>query len=173
MEPNPQESTPKREVLEQLLAGVTALEAALADAENRAQKYAHEADLLRQSHEQQASTLEKLHETARRLQHDYENLRIQKGGFGFKMLAFSGFTGFVMGFVLHWAFFRPRNDHAETFARFRNANLFNYEVAINQGRLQQVETALKVDEEKPENAAIRPEIEFARKLVGAAARQDK
>ncbi len=171
METNSENNTPKREVLEQLLAGVTALEAALADAELRAQKYAMEAETLRRLQEQQAAALDKVGENARRMQHDYEILRIQKGGFGFKMLLFSGFVGFVMGFVLHWLFFRPRNDHAETFADFRDANLFNYEVAISQGKLEQVEQALKADETKPENASIRPEIEFSRKLLGAAARQ--
>lgn len=171
METNPENNPSKREVLEQLLAGVTALESALAEAENRAQKYAREAESLRQAHEQQAVAMEKIGDTARRLQHDYETLRIQKGGFGFKMLIISGFAGLVFGFAVHWLFFRPRNDHAEAFAHFRNANMFNYEVAISQGRLGEVEKALKADEEKPENAVIQPEIEFARKLVGAAARQ--
>lgn len=87
------------------------------------------------------------------------------------MLMLSGFMGFVFGFAVHWLFFRPRNDHAEAFAHFRNANMFNYEVALSQGRLEEVEKALKADEEKSENAVIQPEIEFARKLVGAAARR--
>lgn len=171
METNSENNAPAREVLEQLLAGVTALEGALADAELRAQKYAQEAETLRQANEQQSVTIDKMGETARRLQHDYENLRIQKGGFGFKMLLFSGFLAFLTGFALHWLFFRPSNNHAETFSRFRDANLFNYEVALSQGELEQVEKALKADEAKPENKLIQPEIEFARKLVGAAGRQ--
>ncbi|HNE29828.1 MAG TPA: hypothetical protein PKL15_00800 [Saprospiraceae bacterium] len=172
METKPDNNLPSKEVLEQLLAGVTALEGALAESEQRAQKYAQEAESLRKAHQQQTLALEKVGETARRLQQDYETLRIQKGGFGFKMLLFSGFAGFVTGFLLHWLFFRPHNEQAEHFARFRDANLFNYEVAISQGRIDEVEKALKADETKPENADIRTEIEFARKLVGAAARND-
>ncbi|MBL7806063.1 MAG: hypothetical protein JNL02_20135 [Saprospiraceae bacterium] len=171
METTPDNNTPSRAVLEQLLSGVTALEKALVESEQRAQKYAQEAETLRLAHDQQTQALEKVAETARRLQHDYEVLRIQKGGFGFKMLLLSGFAGFVTGFLMHWLFFRPTNEHAEAFARFRDANLFHYEVAISQGRIDEVEKALKADENKPENALIQSEIEFARKLVGAAARQ--
>lgn len=172
METTPDNNLPSKEVLEQLLAGVTALEGALAEAEQKAQKYAKEAESLRKAHEQQNLALEKVGETARRLQHDYETLRIQKGGFGFKMLVFSGFSGFVVGFLMHWLFYRPHNEQALQFTRFRDTNLFNYEIAISQGRIDEVEKALKADEAKPENAAIRTEIEFARKLVGAAARND-
>ena len=55
METNSEKNAPGREVLEQLLAGVTALEGALADAELRVQKYAGESELLRQTQEQQAA----------------------------------------------------------------------------------------------------------------------
>jgi len=85
MQTNPEEL---RLMIEAASKQIKALENSLAETEKRAKSYEqHWSQLYDQSRE--------LREEARKLQHEYEQLRIQKGGFGFKMLLFSGFCGFL------------------------------------------------------------------------------
>lgn len=159
---------------EALIAG---LQAQLKEAEYKAQKYAQEIEKLRQQYADdlfaERQTGKRLHEERLLLQHDYERLRVQKGGFGLKAMALSGFGGFFTALVLCilYLLLRPSDDHTATFARFRDANQFRYELAISEGRFEEVEKGLQESAELPENKLIRPEIEFARKMVGAAKRR--
>ena len=61
-----------------------------------------------------------LREENHRIQRGYEILRIQKGGFGFKMLLASGIGGFVTALVLCFVYlkFKPKPDYVATFDRF-------------------------------------------------------
>lgn len=156
---------------------IAALEQLLRDAESKTQKYEHDLEKLRQQYaddlfeERQLS--KRLSDERHQLQLDYERLRVQKGGFGLKAMALSGFSGFMSGlvlFILFW-FLRPADDHTAAFTRFRDANLFNYELAISKGHFEDVENSLLESQELPENKLIQPELDFARKLVGAAKRR--
>jgi len=115
----------------------------------------------------------RLHEDRHQLQLDYERLRVQKGGFGLKAMALSGFTGFfgALVFFILFLLIRPKDDHTAAFLQFRDANMFNYELAISQGRFDDVERDLLRATELPEYKLIQPEIEFTKKMVGAAKRR--
>ncbi|MEO6760094.1 MAG: hypothetical protein ABIO24_11625 [Saprospiraceae bacterium] len=145
---------------------IDALERAFADAEHRAQKYGQERDA---SQEQVKSLQAETH----RLQRNYASLRLQKGGFGFKTMLLTGFVGTVVGLALCYLFFRPRDQDQEVFRQFREQHQFNLELAISNGEFAQVDSVLKVSLEQPQNTVIRPELEFTRKIAGAAWRRCK
>ncbi len=143
---------------------LSALERAFTDAEHRAQKYVQERDHAQaQSKALQAET--------HQLQRDYASLRLQKGGFGFKSLLFAGTVGTFLGLGACYLFFRPKNMETETFQRFREENQFNLELAISQGEFAQVDSVLKISLQQSANHSIRPELEFTRKIAGAAWRR--
>ncbi|MEO6038970.1 MAG: hypothetical protein ABIQ93_11195, partial [Saprospiraceae bacterium] len=143
---------------------IVALERAFADAEHRAQKYAQERDAAWV----QGKTLQ---EETHQLQRDYASLRLQKGGFGFKTLLLVGMVGTIVGIGLCYLFFRPKDNNEEVFRQFRDQQQFNLELAISKGQFAQVDSLLKVSLEHPQNTAIRPELEFTRKIAGAAWRR--
>ncbi len=156
---------------------IAALEQQVQDAENKAQKYAQELEKLRQQYAddlfEERHLNKRLHEERHQFQLDYERLRVQKGGFGLKAMFLSGFSGFLSGLALcglAWLL-RPKDDHIAAFLRFRDAHLFQYELAISKGQFQEVESSLHQSAALPENKLIQPELEFARKLVGAAKRR--
>ena len=143
---------------------IAALERAFADAEHRAQKYAQERDV---AWEQGKTWQQESHQ----LQRDYASLRLQKGGFGFKTILFTGMVGTIVGLILCYLFFRPKDQDAELFRQFREQHQFNLELAISKGEFAQVDSLLKVSLEQPQNKVIRPELEFTRKIAGAAWRR--
>ncbi len=143
---------------------ISALERAFADAEHRAQKYAQERDTARE----QSKTLQA---EAHQIQRDYASLRLQKGGFGFKTMLFVGMVGTVVGFACCYLFFRPTDKDEEVFRQFREQHQFNLELAISKGEFAAVDSLLKVSLEQPRNTVIRPELEFTRKITGAAWRR--
>lgn len=157
---------------------IEALEQALLFAKKEAQKYASDLENLRQQYADDLFTERQLSKQLNRerheLQHDYEQLRVQKGGFGLKALLLTGFTGFFGGILLGLLYllvFLPKDRHTAAFEQFRNAHLFQYERAISEGKFEYVEQDLQYNLQAPENKVIRPEIEFAKKLVGAAKRR--
>ena len=111
-------------------ARISALEAALREAENKTQKYAQEIEKLRQQYADdlfaERQLAKRLHEDRHQLQLDYERLRVQKGGFGLKAMALFGFGGFLSALVLCilYMLLRPKDDHTASFTRFRDANQF-------------------------------------------------
>ncbi|MEQ1747180.1 MAG: hypothetical protein ABMA02_17245 [Saprospiraceae bacterium] len=150
----------------------------LQTAQGAAQKYKQDLEKLRQQYaddlyaERQIG--KQLRTESHRILHDYELLRVQKGGFGLKMLLFSGFGGFVSGALLlgvYLVFLRPKTDHQAAFEQFRDAHQFSYERAISQGRFGEVEQDLQQNLDLPENAVIRPQVDFVKKIVGAARRR--
>lgn len=112
-----------------------------------------------------------LHQAAQQLRDDYQILRKQKGGFGFRTLMVCGFFSAVAGFGLHWLVSRIGSEPSAVFQKFRDETQFNIEYDISQGNFEKVETTLKNSLEKAEYAPIRPEIEFFRKIMGATRRK--
>ena len=155
----------------------TVLEQQLRDTELKAQKYEQELEKLRQQYaddlyaERQLG--KRLLQERRQLQIDYGRLRVQKGGFGLKAMALSGFGGFFTALILCalYLWLRPKADHVAAFIAFRDANLFNYELAISKGDFETIERDLQKKNDQPEYKLIRPEIDFTRKIVGAAKRR--
>ncbi len=143
---------------------IAALEKAFVEVEHRNKKWA-------ETSAQGQERLHRLQAELRELQGDYENLRVQKGGFGFKMLLASGLAGTVVGLVACFLFFRPTDHRAKAFQRFQREQLFKLEYAISEGRFEEAAKALANSAEQPENALIREELDSFRKITEAAKRR--
>lgn len=111
-----------------------------------------------------------LREENHRLQHSYETLRIQKGGFGFKMLILSGMGGFITALVLCFVYLklRPKPAQAQALQQFRRENLFEYELALSRRQHHEVMLSLEKDMKHPDFQSIRAELEIMRGLVSAS-----
>lgn len=142
---------------------IEALEMAFIELERKAAKY-------EEGWSAQFDQNKELREENHRLQHDYEILRIQKGGFGFKMLMLSGMAGFVTALVLCFIYVKlqPKDPQVVAFRQFQRENMFNYELAISKGQFEEVEKSLDKSLERPEYKAIEPQIIFTKEIVKAA-----
>ncbi|MFN0035011.1 MAG: hypothetical protein ACKVUS_08095 [Saprospiraceae bacterium] len=162
-----EQSPPNNETLQGLTPEqkkhLESLQHALAAAEQRGQRFEENWSSL---YDQNKA----LREENRHIQQGYETLRIQKGGFGFKMLLLSGLGGFVTALVLCFVYLKlkPKDPHTVALANFRRAHLFEYELALSKKQFEEVAFSLENELKKPENQAIRPEIEMLRELVEAA-----
>lgn len=157
---------------------ISMLNQELQSAKLDAQKYRQELENLRQQYADdlfaERQITKQLQEERHQIQHDYNQLRVQKGGFGIKALGLSGFAGFMSGMVLlvlYIFILQPKSDHTLEFEKFRDAQLFNFERAISQGDFDAVEQSLQQSMALPEYKRIRPELEFTKKVVGAAKRR--
>ena len=168
MEPNPVNNENCKQLIEAHEKRVAELEKQMAEADRRAKSFEKDWSNLFDKNKT-------LREENQRMQHDYESLRLQKGGFGFRTLLASGLGGFVTALLLCFVYLKlkPKPDYVATFERFRRENLFNYELQLSNGEFDAVEAALKASEEKAENQLIKSEIIFSRKIVGASKRYCK
>jgi prefoldin subunit 5 len=161
------ESPVNNENLERLCAEqqkrIEALERALAEKSQRAQLYEDKwSDFFDQNKALRAENLE--------LQHAYEQLRVQKGGFGFKMLLFSGLGGFFTALVLCFVYLKlkPKDPHTAALADFRHQHLFNYELALSQKRFGEVAASLEKSIQHPDYQPIKTDLVMLRELLEAA-----
>jgi hypothetical protein len=160
------------------LERIARLENELHAAKNQSQKYIQELETLRQEYAdnlfEERQITKRLQEERLKLQRDYTQLRVQKGGFGIKVLVLSGFAGFLTGLLLcalYFFLFKPKNQHSVLFEQFRDKHQFNIVRAISTGDFESAEQSLEESLNVKENKQIRPEIEFAKKIVGAAKRR--
>jgi hypothetical protein len=163
MEPSPTNNENTERLLSEQKKRLDALEQSFAELERKAQKYEEGwSDLYDQN--------KTLREENHRIQHAYEILRIQKGGFGFKMLLLSGLGGFVTALVLCFVYLKlkPKDPQVVAFQQFQRENLFNYELAISKGQFEEVEKSLDQCFERPEYEVIEPQLVFTREIVKAA-----
>ncbi len=111
-----------------------------------------------------------LREENQGIQQDYENLRIQKGGFGFKMLLLSGLGGFVTALLLCFVYLKlkPKDPYTVALHNFRREHLFEYELALSKKQFEEVKISLEKEIKKSENQAITAEIVIIRELIEAA-----
>ena len=108
------------------------------------------------------------HEQALRWQQDYEQLRIQKGGFGFHtlsavVLAAMLFTGLTMYVFLKWT-----DGRKAAFEAFRRDQLFKIEFALSHGEYEQAKEALRHSLQNPEYELAYPQIQVIEAVVLAA-----
>ncbi len=111
-----------------------------------------------------------LREENHQLQQGYENLRIQKGGFGFKMLLLSGLGGFITALILCFGYLKlkPKDPHTVALHNFRRAHLFEYELALSKKQFNEVKMSLENELHNRDNQPITVEIEILREIVEAA-----
>jgi len=168
MKPGPTNNEDSERLIAEQQKRIEALERNITEVERTVQQHKDQwSDLYDQTRD--------LRETNSRLLHDYESLRIQKGGFGFKMLMFSGLTGFALAVLLCFAYIKlkPKEAHMVAFRKFQRENLFNYELAISRGQFAEVEKSLEFNMERPEYQSIIPELEFTKNMIEAARRRCK
>lgn len=163
MEQDPSNNENTERLLAEQKKRIEALELALTELERKAARY-------EEGWSAQYDQNKELREENHRLQHDYEILRIQKGGFGFKMLMLSGLGGFVTALVLCFVYVKlqPKEPQVVAFRQFQRENLFNYELAISKGQFEEVEKSLDQCFERPEYEVIEPELVFMKEIVKAA-----
>jgi hypothetical protein len=139
------------------------LEQLLAECQQRSQRYENAWSGL--FDEQKA-----LREENQQLQHGYENLRIQKGGFGFKMLLFSGLGGFFTALILCFVYLKlkPKDPHITALQHFKREHLFEFELSLSKGQFQEVRNSIESAIQKPENQPIKTDLEIIRELLEAA-----
>lgn len=147
---------------------IIALRRALSEAENKVEKTRAEWSVIYDQHKA-------LREEHRQLKQDYEQLRLQKGGFGFKMLLLAGFAGTVVALAACFVYLKlkPKDPHTLAFEHFQHEHLFQYELAISKGQLEAVEQSLRTEMENPDNQVIKPEIAFIRQLITTTKRHCK
>lgn len=166
MNDDPSNNENQEQLNENLQNRVSVLEKLLTDTEKRAKSFEQDWSKL---FDQNKSLREENHS----LQHSYENLRIQKGGFGFKTLLASGMGGFFTALLLCFVYvklIKPKPDHVVVFEKFRRENQFDFEYQLSQGNFDAVEIQLQKCENQPEFKAVSPEIHFTRKILGATRR---
>ncbi|MCW5921418.1 MAG: hypothetical protein KIS77_03675 [Saprospiraceae bacterium] len=166
MEQNPSNNENAARLLSEQQNQIEALEQALAAMERRAKSFEDDWSSL---YDQNRDLRNENH----RLQHDYETLRIQKGGFGFKMLMLSGLGGFVTALVLCFVYLKlkPKEPHVVAFRQFQRENQIGFELAIGNGQFEEVEQALEKSLERPEFKSIQPQLIFIHEIVSASKRR--
>lgn len=159
------ENNPSEQLIAELQSRISGLEQLLAETERKEKSF-----------EQDWSKLFDQNKTLReentRLQHNYETLRIQKGGFGFKTLLAIGIGGFFSALVLCFVYIKlkPKPEYATRFEQFRRENQFNFEYQLTRGDFESVDQSLARMEDGADYQLIKPEITFTRKVLGAAKR---
>lgn len=103
---------------------------------------------------------------------EYQSLRLQKGGFGFKALAATAVAGIVFGFFLHAFFFHPRDLQTEALKRFREKHQFDIEFALSNGQFEKAEKMLQEAETNWRFYPIKQYINLLQKTVASTKRGD-
>lgn len=161
------ESPPNNEFLQGLSADQTkyfeSMQQALSEAKQRSQRFEESWSAL---FDQNKTLREENH----RIQQGYENLRIQKGGFGFKMLLLSGLGGFVTALILSFVYLKlkPKDPHTTALANFRREHLFEYELALSKKQFEEVRLSLEHELKSPDYLPIKTDLEILRELMEAA-----
>jgi hypothetical protein len=115
---------------------------------------------------------QQLQQEIQRWQEDYEALRLQKGGFGFKAILASGILATVVGLLLGWLLFRPVSPNSSTFAAFRRQAGFPLEYALSQHQYKEAGKIVQDQIQQTSNTGIKAELEFIADLVRAAGQND-
>ncbi|HOY04981.1 MAG TPA: hypothetical protein PLO67_06240 [Saprospiraceae bacterium] len=147
---------------------INALRQALLEAQTAAAKAKSEWSSIYDQHKA-------LREEQRVLLHDYEQLRLQKGGFGFKMLMLAGFMGTVFALAGCFVYLKlkPKDAHTQAFEHFQNKHLIEYQLAITNGQMDAVEQSLREELENSDYREIQPELTFVRQLITTTKRRCK
>jgi hypothetical protein len=170
------EINPERPFLpEELQARLRALESELADLKLRAQKYdtfRQEFENLRQKYAddlfEERKQVAHWHEQAVQWQHDYEQLRIQKGGFGFHTMSTVVVAVVIVTALMTYGFMKLTDGRKAAQEAFRREQLFKIEFALSQGHYQEARDIIHRSLQNPEYELAYPQIEMLQEIVHAA-----
>lgn len=121
-------------------------------------------DLINKRDEQIRQLLEDNH----RWQNDYELLRIQKGGFGFKALLGVGTLSVFFGIFLGWLIFRQKDPNEILFDQFNKSVGFKIEYSVAQGNYADAEKQIIEFHANNVFKPIRSELDLLLRIVKAA-----
>jgi hypothetical protein len=100
-------------------------------------------------------------------QRNYESLRVQKGGFGFKALLATGILALGIGLLAGWIFFSHKDPDAVVFSQFEKEAGFQLEYALAQKQYTSAAAILENCLDKKSNQAIAPQVKLIQRLVSA------
>ncbi len=103
-----------------------------------------------------------------RWQSDYESLRIQKGGFGFKTILGTGFAATLAGMILGWIIFRQKDPNSVLFDQFNQSAGFKLEYTISQRQYPAAERLISEFNHNTAFQPLKPEFDLLMRLVNAA-----
>jgi len=160
---------------ETLQLRLQALEGELSDLKLRAQKYEafrQELDNLRQKYAddlfEERRQSSHWHEQSIQWQHDYEQLRIQKGGFGFHTMSTVVIAVVIVTILMTYAFMKLTDGRKAAHEAFRREQLFKIEFALSQGNYQEARDILQHSLQNPEYELAYPQIEMLQEAVHAS-----
>jgi hypothetical protein len=160
---------------EELRARLQTLEGELSDLKLRAQKYddfRQELENLRQKYAddlyEERKQVAHWHEQALRWQQDYEQLRIQKGGFGFHTLSTVVVVVIILTAVTTYGFLKWTDGRKHAEEAFRREQLFKIEYALSHGQYEQARDILQRSLQNPEYELAHPQIHMIQEVVLAA-----
>lgn len=136
-----------------------------------AQQNIRDVNAVRQEHvayvnafQQKTATLE---QEVQQWQHDYEQLRIQKGGFGFKTILASGIAATVVGMALGWLFFQQKDPNSVLFSQFSKAAGFNLEYNLSHQQYNEAQKIVTDYQNNKTYSPIQPELLLIGNLIKA------
>ena len=160
---------------EALQARLQALEGELSDLKMQAQKYdafRQELENLRQKYAddlfEERKQVTHWHEQSLRWQHDYEQLRIQKGGFGFHTLSAVVIVVIILTAVMTYGFLKLSDSRKSAEEAFRREQLFKIEYALSHGQYEQARAIIDRSLENPEYEPAYHQIHMIQELIHAA-----
>ena len=156
----------------------THLDSLQADLQRTVERLTHAVDqnvLLQQQveeHQAAARTLSSkskgLESEIHRWQHDYQQLRIQKGGFGFKALAAVSIATLLVGIALGWLLFKQKQPDSVVFDKFNQAAGFSLEYHVAHKEYPEAERLISKFRHDPYYSTILPQLDLLLHLVQAA-----
>ena len=151
------------------------LEAEIQQSTAVAQKYELAARELQEFKEKYAEDLYKerqqvqqWHDEARQWLHAYEQLRVQKGGFGFRSLGAAMTASGIAGMVLCFAAMYLWQYRGDDLSDFKRDHLFQIEYALSQGNFQEARQMLDTEKNSDAYPKAKPAIQMLEHTIIAA-----
>jgi hypothetical protein len=154
---------------------IAQLESALADARTlllRGEGLAHELAQAKQDHLAYVSAYQHrtgvLQEEIQQWERNYAQLRLQKGGFGFKAMLAVSVLGTLVGVALGWLLFGHRDPQSVVFQRFVRESGFQVEYAVRQRQFDEAEKIVRQQAAISGYAVIGPQLDLIANLLSSA-----
>ena len=160
--------------IQQLQERLQRLESARDANENQSQNYEALSSELQQLKQKYADDLyaerqqtKEWHDRARNWQRDYEQLRLQKGGFGIRSMTAFIIGAFFAGLLICYLLLKLTDQRSAELHRFKHNELFKIELALSQGRSDEAFSIIQNSLKNPEYEHIREDIEMLELAINA------
>mgnify|MGYP005854923523 FL=1 len=104
-------------------------------------------------------------EERRTLQRSYERLRLQKGGFGFRVILLTGVFAGMLGFLVGYAGAFIKNDARRNFDAFSRQYAMDLELHLTRHDFRTARELILTAQKLPEWEPIQPQLEMLGKTV--------